>query len=69
MQFDKDCPEGTWKQINPTFWFERAFTKAEYAELAKAMDTAIAHTGRSPLLDDLRKDFADRAISGYGSGL
>ena len=45
--------------IEETFWFERAFTKAEYAVLARAL------VGDAPLVAELRDEMGRRAISGY----
>ncbi len=47
-----------------TFYFEWAFTKAEYAKLAAALAR-----NDDPLIKELREEFAERAVNGYGGGL
>jgi hypothetical protein len=51
-----------------TYYYERAFTKTEFAELAHALDIAISTEGRTALLDKVRNEFREMAKLGYGGG-
>lgn len=49
--------------VEETFYFEQAFTKAEYAKLA-----ALCTLSTDPFIVDLHEEFSRRAVNGYGGG-
>jgi hypothetical protein len=61
IKFDRDSAAGAEASVERTYWFERAFTKEQFAELAAALKLAPP----TPLVADLIEDFSYRAQHGH----
>ncbi len=61
VKYDRDAYASEPKE--PTFWFERSFTKAEFALIAAALERSSV---QDQLISELAEDFRSREINGYG---